>query len=35
MYTVDDLINFKNFLGSISKAMADREKRGEDGSRKI
>ena len=28
--TVDDIINFKFFLGSTSKAMADREKRGKD-----
>ena len=26
-YTVDSIINFKNFLESIAKAMADREKK--------
>ena len=26
-YTVDGIINFKNFLGSIAKAMVDREKK--------
>ena len=26
-YTVDDVINFKIYLGSISKAMAEREKK--------
>ena len=28
---VDDVINFKIYLGSTSRTMADREKRGEDG----
>ena len=34
-YLVDGVINFKIFLGSISKAMVDREKRGEDENTKI
>ena len=33
--TVDDIINFKIYFGSISKAMADREKKMEDGNTKI
>ena len=33
--TADDVINFKIFLGSTSKAMADKEKRGEDENTKI
>ena len=33
--TVDDAINVKIFLGSTSKAMADREKIGEDENTKI
>ena len=35
IWTVDDVINFKIFLESTSKAIADREKRGEDENTKI
>ena len=35
IWTIDDLINFKIYLRSTSKAMADRGKRGEDGNTKI
>ena len=34
-YLADEIINFKIFLGSTSKAMADKEKRGEDENTKI
>ena len=34
-WTVDDIINFKIFLGLTSKAMPDREKIGEDENTKI
>ena len=33
--TIDDVINFKVYLQSSSKAMADRKKKGEDGNTKI